>query len=68
MEGPDLQFSEAVIDNGALGRHVVRFETDLGSPFFLAAQPIVSQSELVAMSYTSTTGVGVEPKVSPLIT
>ena len=29
MEGPDLQFSEAVIDNGALGRHVVRFETGL---------------------------------------
>ncbi len=29
MEGPDLQFAEAVIDNGALGRHVVRFETGL---------------------------------------
>ena len=29
MEGPDLQFSEAVIDNGALGKHVVRFETGL---------------------------------------
>ncbi|HSU34843.1 MAG TPA: polyribonucleotide nucleotidyltransferase [Propionibacteriaceae bacterium] len=29
MEGPDLQFTEAVIDNGALGRHVVRFETGL---------------------------------------
>ena len=29
MEGPDLQFSEAVIDNGAFGRHVVRFETGL---------------------------------------
>ena len=29
MEGPDLQYSEAVIDNGALGRHVVRFETGL---------------------------------------
>jgi polyribonucleotide nucleotidyltransferase len=29
VEGPDLQFTEAVIDNGALGRHVVRFETGL---------------------------------------
>ena len=27
MEGPDLQFTEAVIDNGDLGRHVVRFES-----------------------------------------
>ena len=29
MEGPDLQYTEAVIDNGPLGRHVVRFETGL---------------------------------------
>jgi polyribonucleotide nucleotidyltransferase len=29
VEGPDLQFAEAVIDNGALGRHIVRFETGL---------------------------------------
>ncbi|MCE1174669.1 MAG: polyribonucleotide nucleotidyltransferase [Propionibacteriales bacterium] len=29
MEGPDLHFTEAVIDNGALGSHVVRFETGL---------------------------------------
>jgi polyribonucleotide nucleotidyltransferase len=29
VEGPELQFSEAVIDNGALGKHVVRFETGL---------------------------------------
>ena len=29
MEGPDLQFIEAVIDNGDLGRHVVRFESGL---------------------------------------
>ena len=29
VEGPDLQFTEAVIDNGALGRHVVRFESGL---------------------------------------
>ena len=29
MEGSDLQFAEAVIDNGDLGRHIVRFETGL---------------------------------------
>ncbi len=29
MEGPDLQFTEAVIDNGTYGKHVVRFETGL---------------------------------------
>ena len=29
VEGPDLQFTEAVIDNGDLGRHVVRFESGL---------------------------------------
>ena len=27
MEGPDVKFAEAVIDNGSFGRHVVRFET-----------------------------------------
>jgi polyribonucleotide nucleotidyltransferase len=29
VEGPDLQFTEAVIDNGAAGKHVVRFESGL---------------------------------------
>ena len=29
MEGPDLQSTEAVIDNGEFGRHVVRFESGL---------------------------------------
>ena len=29
MEGPDLRYTEAVIDNGPLGKHVVRFETGL---------------------------------------
>ena len=29
MEGPDLRYTEAVIDNGALGKHVVRFESGL---------------------------------------
>ncbi|MBE6478510.1 MAG: polyribonucleotide nucleotidyltransferase [Propionibacteriaceae bacterium] len=27
MEGPDVKFAEAVIDNGSFGKHVVRFET-----------------------------------------
>jgi polyribonucleotide nucleotidyltransferase len=29
VEGPDLQFTEAVIDNGNFGRHIVRFESGL---------------------------------------
>ncbi|MCB0913586.1 MAG: polyribonucleotide nucleotidyltransferase, partial [Propionibacteriaceae bacterium] len=29
MEGPDLRFTEAVIDNGPMGKHVVRFESGL---------------------------------------
>jgi polyribonucleotide nucleotidyltransferase len=29
VEGPDLQFTEATIDNGAHGKHVVRFESGL---------------------------------------
>jgi polyribonucleotide nucleotidyltransferase len=29
MEGPDLRFTEAVIDNGSMGKHVVRFESGL---------------------------------------
>ena len=27
MEGPDVKYTEAVIDNGKFGKHVVRFET-----------------------------------------
>ncbi|MGD7733683.1 polyribonucleotide nucleotidyltransferase [Propionibacteriaceae bacterium G57] len=29
MEGSDIQFSEAVLDNGKFGKHVVRFESGL---------------------------------------
>ena len=29
MEGPNLRYTEAILDNGAYGRHVVRFETGL---------------------------------------
>ena len=29
MEGPDVRFTEAVIDNGSYGKHVVRFEAGL---------------------------------------
>ena len=27
MEGPEIQYAEAVIDNGSYGKRVVRFET-----------------------------------------
>ncbi len=29
MEGPELQYTEAVIDNGSYGTHTVRFESGL---------------------------------------
>ncbi|MDR1767223.1 MAG: polyribonucleotide nucleotidyltransferase [Propionibacteriaceae bacterium] len=29
MQGPDLQYTEAVLDNGSFGKHVVRFESGL---------------------------------------
>ena len=29
MEGPGLEFTEAIIDNGKFGKHVVRFEAGL---------------------------------------
>ena len=29
MEGPDLKFSEAIIDNGKFGKHIMRFETGI---------------------------------------
>ncbi|MBO1031730.1 polyribonucleotide nucleotidyltransferase [Tessaracoccus sp. SD287] len=29
MEGPDVHFTEAIIDNGRFGKHVVRFESGL---------------------------------------
>ena len=29
MQGPELHFTEALIDNGALGTHTVRFESGL---------------------------------------
>ena len=29
MEGPGLEFSEAVIDNGKYGRHTIRFESGI---------------------------------------
>ncbi|MFZ2624810.1 MAG: polyribonucleotide nucleotidyltransferase [Propionibacterium sp.] len=27
MEGPDLKYSEAILDNGSFGKHIIRFET-----------------------------------------
>ena len=29
MEGPDVKFAEAVIDNGSFGTRTIRFETGL---------------------------------------
>ena len=47
MEGPDLQFTEAVIDNGVAGKHVDRFETvgRVGPKRFVIA---VADREIIA--------------------
>ncbi|MDO5618749.1 polyribonucleotide nucleotidyltransferase [Kocuria sp.] len=59
MEGPEIQFAEAVIDNGRYGKRVVRFETGL-----LAQQ--AAGSTLVSIdddtTLLSTTAIGKKPR------
>ena len=52
MEGPEIQFAEAVIDNGRFGQRTVRFETgrlakqaagSVGDPRFSAARALRSR-------------------------
>src|SRR5690349_13435459 len=59
MEGPEIQFSEAVIDNGRFGKRVIRFET----------VQIAKQTEDTVTEYLddettllSTTAAGKQPK------
>lgn len=59
MEGPDIKFSEAIIDNGAFGTRTVRFETGL----------LAQQAAGAVMAYLdgdttvlSTTAVSSQPK------
>ena len=53
MEGPDLQFAEAVIDNGALGRHVVRFETGLLAQQAAGSAAVYLDDDTMVLSATT---------------
>jgi polyribonucleotide nucleotidyltransferase len=53
VEGPDLQFSEAVIDNGPLGKHVVRFETGLLARQAAGSATVYLDSDTMLLSATT---------------
>ncbi len=59
MEGPEIQFAEAVIDNGSFGTRTVRFET--GRIAKQAAGSAVAYLDDTTMLLSATT-VGKEPK------
>jgi polyribonucleotide nucleotidyltransferase len=53
VEGPDLQFAEAVIDNGSLGRHVVRFESGLLARQAAGAATVYLDDDTMLLSATT---------------
>jgi polyribonucleotide nucleotidyltransferase len=53
VEGPDLQFTEAVIDNGDLGRHVVRFESGLLARQAAGSATVYLDSDSMLLSATT---------------
>ncbi|WP_347354761.1 polyribonucleotide nucleotidyltransferase [Intrasporangium sp.] len=59
MEGPDITFAEAVIDNGSFGTHTVRFET--GRVARQAAGAVMAYLDEDTM-LLSTTAAGKQPK------
>ena len=59
MEGPDIQFAEAVIDNGSFGTRTIRFET--GRLARQAAGAVVAYLDDDTMLLSATTA-GKQPK------
>ena len=53
VEGSDLQFTEAVIDNGDLGRHVVRFESGLLACQAAGAATVYLDDDTMVLSATT---------------
>jgi polyribonucleotide nucleotidyltransferase len=53
VEGPDLQFTEAVIDNGDLGRHVVRFESGVLARQAAGAATVYLDDDTMVLSATT---------------
>ncbi|NYI72251.1 polyribonucleotide nucleotidyltransferase [Naumannella cuiyingiana] len=53
MEGPDVISTEAVIDNGELGKHVVRFETGLLAKQAAGSATVYLDDETMLLSATT---------------
>jgi polyribonucleotide nucleotidyltransferase len=56
VEGPDLQSTEAVIDNGDLGRHVVRFESGLLARQAAGSATVYLDDDTMVLSATTAQG------------
>ena len=59
MEGPEVRFTEAVIDNGSYGKRVVRFETGRLAKQAAGAAMVYIDEET---SMLSATAVGKNPR------
>jgi len=53
VEGPELQFTEAVLDNGTFGKHVVRFETGLLARQAAGAATVYLDDDTMLLSATT---------------
>ena len=53
MEGPEIQFSEAVIDNGRFGKRVIRFETGRLAKQAAGAAMVYIDEETALLSATT---------------
>ena len=53
MEGPDLQFTEVVIDNGSYGKHTIRFETGLLAKQAAGSATIYIDDDTMLLSATT---------------
>ncbi len=53
MEGPELQFAEAIIDNGKFGKHTVRFESGLLAKQADGAAVVYLNEDTMLMSATT---------------
>jgi polyribonucleotide nucleotidyltransferase len=56
VEGPDLQFTEAVIDNGDLGRHLVRFESGVLARQAAGSATVYLDGDTMVLSATTAQG------------
>ena len=64
MEGPDLQFTEAVIDNGDLGRHVVGSNPAYWLSRPPDRRPVYLDDDTMVLSATTAQGRRARPSIS----